>query len=691
MKRLPVAILIFASLWTGCGRNTKTDVWRVFDECTALYNLSDTTGAWTDALERAEKLAYESGDSAVWGELYYQKACYDISCGTGDSVGAFLEKSIECYGNSDDDDGKAKAGFTYAQYLNMFSRYADSEKILQTALAHASGNDSLRALISAELMFLRISNGDMRGAVDYSNSVLPLLLQSGDSSSYIVACGNAGVAYRRLGMNDSAMLVYQKGLDVAMKFRDYESTAFLLNNLSVLYCEQERYGESLQYARKAAAYAEDAGAEIEYLSALANEGISCSKIGDNRKAVALLRDVYARGESINYYPAQLKTINHLLAAYMQLGQYDSAAIYIRKGEDMASKLPVGNNGSAGILEAKANLQEATGDYRGALATIARLEALADSNIVLPAYKLNALKSHCYAGLGDYRTAYRMASDAHEGLDSVRSVEAERKLSEYTARFRTQEKELEISRLTESNLRQESRIMKLTASIVAILAVVAVGLVWLVSRRRSNRQRTEIMLARKYIDGLESERSRFARELHDGVCNDLLAIGMEMKSGNADAGSAIRNVEKIRGDLRRISHEMMPPSFQHAGIDEILSDYMSHLPDSGIRFSYSSEGSDWQAVPSNVAYELYRITQEAVSNTMRHSGATEAYVRLAMDRRGILTLDIGDNGHNSGESAGVGMRTIRDRAASIGGEIAYEGDERGTELKITLKIDIDAGK
>ena len=163
MKRLPVAILIFASLWTGCGRNTKTDVWRVFDECTALYNLSDTSGAWADALERAEKLAYESGDSAVWGELYYQKACYDISCGTGDSVGAFLEKSIECYGNSDDDDGKAKAGFTYAQYLNMFSRYADSEKILQTALAHASGNDSLRALISAELMFLRISNGDMRG------------------------------------------------------------------------------------------------------------------------------------------------------------------------------------------------------------------------------------------------------------------------------------------------------------------------------------------------------------------------------------------------------------------------------------------------------------------------------------------------------------------------------------------------
>ena len=353
MKRLPIAILISAALWTGCGHQEKADVWRAFDECTALYNASDTTAAWPAALRRAEKLSAGCGDSAVTGELYYQKACYDISRGTGDSVGFFLEKAVECYGNSDNNDGKAKAGLTYAQYLNMLSRYDDSEKCLRTALGYASGNDSLRALITAELMFLRISSGDMRGAVGYSHTVLPLLLQSGDTSSYIVACGNTGVAYRRLGMNDSAMAVYKNGLDIAMKFHDEESTSYLLNNLSVLYCEQERYGESLQYARQAAKHAEQAGAEIEYLSALANEGITYSKMGDSGKAVSLLRNAYDRGEAVNYYPAQLKTINHLLDAYMQLGRYDSAAVYIKKGEEMAAKLPPGNNGAAGILEAKA--------------------------------------------------------------------------------------------------------------------------------------------------------------------------------------------------------------------------------------------------------------------------------------------------------------------------------------------------
>ena len=492
-------------------------------------------------------------------------------------------------------------------------------------------------------------------------------------------------------MNDSAMAVYKNGLDIAMKFHDEESTSYLLNNLSVLYCEQERYGESLQYARQAAKHAEQAGAEIEYLSALANEGITYSKMGDSGKAVSLLRNAYDRGEAVNYYPAQLKTINHLLDAYMQLGRYDSAAVYIKKGEEMAAKLPPGNNGAAGILEAKAHLQEATGDYRGALATIARIETLANHNIVIPAYKLNVLKSRCHAGLGDYRNAYLLASEAREGLDSARSGEAERKLSEYTARFRTQEKELEISRLTESNLRQESHIMKLTAIIIAIAAIAVSGIIILLYRRRSTRQKTEILLARKYIDGLESERTRLARELHDGVCNDLLALGMEMKSGKPDSKQSIGQIESIRDNLRQISHELMPPSFKHADIDEILSDYISHISSENIRFTYEPEGNGWESIPPATAYELYRITQEAVSNILQHSGATEAKIALSLSADNCLTLAISDNGNNPAENEGdgVGIRTMRDRAASIGGTLTYNTGEKGTNLSIVIKTDTNA--
>ena len=236
-------------------------------------------------------------------------------------------------------------------------------------------------------------------------------------------------------------------------------------------------------------------------------------------------------------------------------------------------------------------------------------------------------------------------------------------------------------------------MKLTTGMIAIVAVVALFAVWLMFRRRSGRQKTEIMMSRKYIDGLESERSRFARELHDGVCNDLLALGMNLKSGKSGLAETLSGMENIRGDLRRISHEMMPPSFSHANLDEILADYIRHVGTGSVKFSYRSSGSSWASIPSGVSYELYRITQEAVANIIRHSGATEASVLLSLDVSGNLSLEITDNGKGGaerGDGGGIGIRTIRDRVASIGGTAAYEAGPGGCKLIIKTKIHGYAG-
>ena len=134
--------------------------------------------------------------------------------------------------------------------------------------------------------------------------------------------------------------------------------------------------------------------------------------------------------------------------------------------------------------------------------------------------------------------------------------------------------------------------------------------------------------------------------------------------------------------------MMPPSFKHADIDEILSDYLSNLPSGSIKFHYHSSGGEWRRIPSGTAYELYRITQEAVSNIIRHSGASEASVSLSLDDGGNLSLVVKDNGswqQKNDMQSGIGTRTISDRVASIGGEIECGNGINGSKLSITLKI------
>lgn len=203
------------------------------------------------------------------------------------------------------------------------------------------------------------------------------------------------------------------------------------------------------------------------------------------------------------------------------------------------------------------------------------------------------------------------------------------------------------------------------------------------------QETELRMMRKYIDGLESERGRISKELHDGVCNDLLALEMDLRSNGAETVKQAALLQSARENIRGISHELMPPAFQYASIDEILSDYIGNfkLPENVvIRYDRSAD-MDWDSVPQAMAFEVYRVTQEAVGNSMKHSGAGEIDVLLTAVR-GTLTLEVRDNGtgfDKTGRSRGAGLNIIRERVESIGGTLHIETSEDGTALRATFRL------
>ena len=120
---------------------------------------------------------------------------------------------------------------------------------------------------------------------------------------------------------------------------------------------------------------------------------------------------------------------------------------------------------------------------------------------------------------------------------------------------------------------------------------------------------------------------------------------------------------------------------------MLEDYLEHLavPET-LRVEFEAKGEDWSQIPSQVAYEYYRITQEAMSNIVKHSNATLATVRLEKEN-GSLSLTIGDNGMNEKNSGkeGIGLRTIKDRAGSIGAECQWRLDDNGSRLTVTLNL------
>lgn len=99
-------------------------------------------------------------------------------------------------------------------------------------------------------------------------------------------------------------------------------------------------------------------------------------------------------------------------------------------------------------------------------------------------------------------------------------------------------------------------------ILVLTATVAAGVYYMKNRRRKEK----LAALQSHIDGIEQERGRLAKDLHDGICNDLYGIEMLLQA-DTSREELLTDIEKIRTEVRRISHEMMPPALLDVNLDE----------------------------------------------------------------------------------------------------------------------------
>lgn len=200
-------------------------------------------------------------------------------------------------------------------------------------------------------------------------------------------------------------------------------------------------------------------------------------------------------------------------------------------------------------------------------------------------------------------------------------------------------------------------------------------------------------ARKYIEGLEAECKYFAKELHDGIANDLL--GLQMKVENSTTPHYTQElsalIKQLRNNVRNISHELMPPEFLHLTLDEILYQYADKLSNNtGIKVTYSGipdKGS--RLLPNETAHELYRIVQEITMNIIRHTDAHHISIKLYTEHQQVYILQIIDDStisipHET-KDRGIGLRTVNDRTKSINGIITRESSEKNNIFTLQLKL------
>ena len=202
----------------------------------------------------------------------------------------------------------------------------------------------------------------------------------------------------------------------------------------------------------------------------------------------------------------------------------------------------------------------------------RMLAARDSSSQTPVDRLFERMARNYAGMKNYPEAMEYYAKAYHTADSLHKAEVETELSELSIKYENQEKELEIARLTQQHLEQKAKTMQWSVAAVAASSAFLLLAAYYVFRRKRIRKEEELKLAQSYIDGLERERTRLAKNLHDGVCNDLLGIGMNMQymqPTDESKREILALLEQVRSDVRCISHELMPPKFQVTTLAETV--------------------------------------------------------------------------------------------------------------------------
>ncbi|NDV82377.1 ATP-binding protein [Bacteroides sp. 51] len=202
----------------------------------------------------------------------------------------------------------------------------------------------------------------------------------------------------------------------------------------------------------------------------------------------------------------------------------------------------------------------------------------------------------------------------------------------------------------------------------------------------------------YLEGLETARERLSKELHDNISNELLALKMRMLQSEKSE-EIIEKLGQIQAEVRAVSHDLLPPVFQHARFTEVLYDYVfqwNELSQGGTAKSpygtqlvldFNPEDESWDELPEDVNLGLYRIIQESVGNALKHAEATQINITLSRETD-TITLAIQDNGKGfevQGDHHGIGLKLIKERAKGLNGQATIQSaPDKGTKIEVIIR-------
>lgn len=559
-----------------------------------------------------------------------------------------------------------------------------------------------------------------------------------------------GRTYEIKGVPDSAIFYFDKSLKLAVEINDNEQEACIYINLGVLNRKQNNYTKALEYYTKALSIYEKTNHKINCSIILTNISSIYRSMKNPERAVYFINkakkiiettdDLISKmntyyeygaiyGDLFNELEIQLEYIQKVYelacaaghkgyesaclqamsVTYLQIDNYDKALEYAHKslllGEELGHKPCI--VGSCSALASAYSHKENWKQCDAYASKAWKIDSTDISFVNEILYKI--VLSNIY--LNNKKKA---ATFLEKLFDNIMKGHSDEKLQgmliEIETRYETEKKELRIASLEkEKKFYIGLGVAGFTILLLAIILLFIRHRINIQKRKLSEQHREiseqkvkqleqekQLVATQAVLDGETAERSRLAKDLHDGLGGMLSVVKLNLKDMKQFAiieggdvehfKKALEMLDQSISELRRVAHHIMPESLMRYGLKVSLEDFCRAIQ--GAHFQYLGENP---RLDSRLEILIYRCAYELINNAVKHAQATAINVQLIIDE-GITSLTVQDNGIGfdpKADNPGIGLENIKTRLAVYNGKMnIFSSPNNGTEISIEIEQNSD---
>lgn len=575
-------------------------------------------------------------------------------------------------------------------YLNPVS----SEELSIDFINYSKKQNQIYGKSYMALAYSYFDKGDIKRSIKYIEISMSYLHNEKDSISMCFALQVLAENYKRSGNYDLAIETSEKALVIAKQIKNEMLISNTYNDFGFIMTRKKNYVLAKEYYYKALSYRKR---KNDIQTSYTNLGIAYKNLNQYDSAFYFQRKSLVIANELQSKYAIAFVYNDLGALFLKVNNLDSAFYYLqnsiklRKQIDEQWELGFTYNYLGELYRMRKLERESINTLRLA---ISLAKKTGNINQLYESYEQLSLT---FSQFNRYDSAFYYNQKFEKLKDSISTAQNNLAAEIVVSNHKTEIKQQEINKLKSQTELQKMSIQRqknwLWITGIGVFALIC--FVFLFARNRQLRlakiqlenQKKEDQLQTEIKQKIEEDRKRISRELHDNIGANLTVFKeMVSEAGTSNNNSELQQlaeetIQELRKSVWLLNHNEI--TFDEWIIR--LREYFRYIKKVHIQATAPDDYS--LIIKARIVTELFRVIQEAVTNALKHASCSSIIITIKHNKQHIY-INIEDNGVGLDDSKnqGFGLSNMKERVASIHGEITFNNiEEKGASVSITVPI------